>query len=91
MTVPTTKHLLDKIKVGEVWCGIIPCSPDYLPVPGDKVTIKEATFDLFSVPRFVLNGASVPVKLTLVNITADTYLGFTLCALEWDEAERIAI
>ena len=87
MNVPTAKPLLDKIKAGEVRVGLIPCHPDHLPVPGDIVTSREATFDDFSVSSLVPTGDSTSVTLASVYDTHNTYLGFVLCTLRWDAAQ----
>jgi len=87
MDVPTTKLLLEKIKAGELRLGLIPCPPDHLPAPGDRVRFREATFEQFCVPSLVPNGDSVSVKLTSIYDTHTAYLGFTLCTLRWDAEE----
>jgi hypothetical protein len=92
MDVLTIKPLLDNIKAGKVRDGAIPCPPDKLPVPGDVVTFREATFQL-GAPSLVPNGDWASVKLASVSNThvpyhgIATYEGFTIYTLRWDAVE----
>ena len=83
MEIPTDKPLLDRIKAGDVGVGLIPCPPDHIPVPGDRVVFREATF---SFGRTTVDpvGDSIQATLTVVYDTGDKYQGSPLCTLRWE-------
>ena len=83
MEVPTVKTLLDHIKAEEVLLGLIPCPSDRIPTVGESVTFREATFDSFGIPTFVVGGDKAVVHLTSLFDTHTPFHGSTLCTLRW--------